>query len=78
MFMTAFVDVLPWDRFWIIDLFYTILFSSDILISFFTEYTPTGSYIPVRDFGMIAKNYFDGTFRFDLITTFPFYMLFYE
>lgn len=27
---------------------------------------------------MIAKNYFDGTFRFDALTTFPFYMFLYH
>lgn len=78
MFIAAFIDVEPWDFYWNIDLFFTVLFTFDIFISFLTDYTPKGSSIPIRDFGMIAKNYFDGTFRFDIITTFPFYMFFNE
>jgi len=72
IYVAAFIEIVPYDGYWVVDIVFMSIFLASILIEFITEYIPKGSDKPERSFEKIALNYFKNGFIIDFLATFPF------
>ena len=55
---------------------FELVFSIHLITGFFQEYHPPGTINPIRNMGIIANNYINGEFKYNLIPLIPFTEIF--
>jgi hypothetical protein len=74
-FLAAFFDGNSDGTLYSLQIIYESIFSVNIVLRFFTEYTPEGSPNPERDLSKIASRYLRNEFFLEFITVIPFQLL---